>query len=987
MPKLRVRARAVDMLGRQQIAGIPTAIHELFKNAHDAYAKHVVVDFIREDSLLVLRDDGYGMSPSEFETRWLTLGTESKIGANDWPNGFESIPSGMERRPIMGEKGIGRLAIAAVGPQVLILTRSGKSKPESDLVACLIHWGLFELTGIDLEQIDIPIVTVADGKLPDRVTLKGLANQIRENLESLGSAVSAKAKATILADLALADFDVPNIEKNLGGPTLANGASGTHFYVRPTNSILVADIEATAEESGSPLEKMLLGFSNTMMLDRPPAVLAEFRDHREDGVVDELIAGSSFFTPEEFRSADHHVEGRFDEFGQFLGTVAVYDQPAVQHQISWPEAAGRATECGPFRISFAYVQGSARDSRLPPDEWALISAKLNRIGGLYVYRDGIRILPYGNSDYDFLNIERRRTKSAQDWFFSYRRFMGAVEITNRENANLVEKAGREGFRANLAYRQMTAILENFFSRLAIDFFRPTSIYGTEFNEAKVALNRDAALLARREESSRRRRQELSEKLARFFESLESGLFSTTANSILQDVEQRLRAAADVKDADRIANLIIGIETSAKAKLKQLLDSSAIAKPRGLGLPKTLQADWNSYVKNREKLETEVFSPLSEKIFAAISASSSQSVVDKRRRLVASLESKRQDANVDSGRLRREVQERIASLSKNVDEALRSTVAKLSTEIDLTFSDLGRTNMNTLGDREIRLLQVDLEKRIDVSAEETNGVLGGLRDQLSSLTSAISSKETLDEVTGALESQVDSYREQLDSFVELAQVGMALGIVQHEFSNSVRGIRNAIRKLKPWAAGTPDLNVLYTDLKTGFEHLESYLGLFTPMSRRLNRAAVDLSGEEIRNYLDEVFGDRLSRHKIRVTATDAFLRKIVHGYASTFLPVFVNLVDNAIYWMTTELKGSRHILLDADGRGFIVANTGPGIDKRISDRIFEFGETTKPGGRGMGLYLSKQALQKEGYALTLMRDGQEYPVAFRVDSKQVVQALS
>ena len=32
------------MLGRQQIAGIPTAISELFKNAHDAYATRVEAD-------------------------------------------------------------------------------------------------------------------------------------------------------------------------------------------------------------------------------------------------------------------------------------------------------------------------------------------------------------------------------------------------------------------------------------------------------------------------------------------------------------------------------------------------------------------------------------------------------------------------------------------------------------------------------------------------------------------------------------------------------------------------------------------------------------------------------------------------------------------------------------------------------------------------------------------------------------------------------
>ena len=40
----KARARTLDMLGRQQIAGIPTAISELFKNAHDAYADRVEVD-------------------------------------------------------------------------------------------------------------------------------------------------------------------------------------------------------------------------------------------------------------------------------------------------------------------------------------------------------------------------------------------------------------------------------------------------------------------------------------------------------------------------------------------------------------------------------------------------------------------------------------------------------------------------------------------------------------------------------------------------------------------------------------------------------------------------------------------------------------------------------------------------------------------------------------------------------------------------------
>lgn len=119
MAKFKARARALDMLGRQQIAGIPTAISELFKNAHDAYANNVIVDFFRSDKLFVLRDDGYGMTKTDFEEKWLTLGTESRLNRIPDEN-LPTVPEG-KARPIMGEKGIGRLAIASIGDHVLVL--------------------------------------------------------------------------------------------------------------------------------------------------------------------------------------------------------------------------------------------------------------------------------------------------------------------------------------------------------------------------------------------------------------------------------------------------------------------------------------------------------------------------------------------------------------------------------------------------------------------------------------------------------------------------------------------------------------------------------------------------------------------------------------------------------------------------------------------------------------------------------------------------
>ena len=72
---------------------------------------------------------------------------------------------------------------------------------------------------------------------------------------------------------------------------------------------------------------------------------------------------------------------------------------------------------------------------------------MNRIGGLYIYKDGIRVLPYGNPDYDFVDIELNRTKGAGYYYFSYRRMFGYIDIDAEANRNLNEKAGRERSKA------------------------------------------------------------------------------------------------------------------------------------------------------------------------------------------------------------------------------------------------------------------------------------------------------------------------------------------------------------------------------------------------------------------------------------------------------------------------------------------------------------------------------------------------------------
>ena len=200
MGKFQVRARAVDMLGRQQIAGIPTAVHELFKNAHDAYAERAEVDYFRSQRLFVMRDDGLGMTLEDIEEKWLTLGTENRLGANEAKTEFWTGPKKLSRRTIMGEKGIGRLAIAAIGPIALVITRAVRQDGLRPTVSVLVHWSLFEQRGIDVSSIPVPIrETAAD--LPSQTTLVEMIEEVHEKIVGLRDQIGQSEVEKLLREL------------------------------------------------------------------------------------------------------------------------------------------------------------------------------------------------------------------------------------------------------------------------------------------------------------------------------------------------------------------------------------------------------------------------------------------------------------------------------------------------------------------------------------------------------------------------------------------------------------------------------------------------------------------------------------------------------------------------------------------------------------------------------------------------------------------
>ncbi len=980
MAKIRVRARAVDMLGRQQIAGIPTAIHELFKNAHDAYATRVEVDYYRTDRTFVLRDDGYGMTRSEFEDRWLTLGTESKVGANR-----QLAPTYLDpntpRRVILGEKGIGRLAIATIRRQVLILTRAQRNANINDLVVSFVHWGLFEIPGVDLDSIVIPVETLPGGSLPNHSIVTKLTKQVVENVRSLESNISTADSAVIIKELEAFSIDPDLIDNDSTKLSLRGDGRGTHFYVMPTDPILESDIdEVSLDDVAGALQKMLLGFSNTMMPDNPtPVIETAFRDHKRDGRTIDLISKHEFFTPEEFRSADHHFEGIIDEFGEARGTLSIYGTEPDSFTFEFPEAYGKKTLCGPFSVRFVYVQGLKGDSLLAPEEFTRTSAKLNKIGGLYIYRDGIRILPYGNSDYDFLNIERRRTKSAQDWFFSFRRIFGAIELTSEFNSELREKAGREGFIANAAYRQLRHIMENLFMQLAKTFFRKDADRAGEFNRIKEDLQHQAVILQRREKRVAVRKARFQEFLETFFENVHSGEPESMVQELRNALSKRLNAIESLKNGDETQKELLALESFAARRVGQLRDRYSVIKARGFSPSKKVRASWYSYQDEVVKLEDTLFQPLTEWVDDSITKIAEKEAValDRRRRAEKAL-SDMQDRTLRTTRSAgstalREAKELVEVVRRDTYTRL-SDVRKAIQENVAAFPTL---NLDTHTDDDIKEAQRKCQLRILSTAELEFDRLESVINHLHAMTESLTTGDSLSDEETALEAEYVGAKEQLELFTELAQVGTALGIIQHEFGTTIRSVRKNIQRLAEWAPMDSELAIIYTDIRASFEHLDGYLGLFTPLNRRLQRNIVPIIGEEIRRYLQHVFTDRLLRHNITLSATPQFDQKRILAYPSTYYPTFINLVDNAIYWIVTRSSGERSILLDADDHGFTVANSGPGIPIAIKDWIFGFANTEKDGGRGMGLYISKQTLTKDGADIILENPGKNNDPTFRI----------
>ena len=995
MAKIRTRARAVDMLGRQQIATVQNAIAELFKNAYDAYAKRVQVDYLRgngvdENGTILVRDNGIGMTKDDFENKWLVLGTESKVNATREP-GY--IPEGMSPRKITGEKGIGRLAIALLGRQVVVFTRAEREDGLHDLVVCWIHWGLFEIPGVNLDDIEIPVKTFKGGELPELNAILALRDSFTSGIKSSTAYKMAPERCDkLIREIESLNPDLKALDAFLEkssdgqGLSLSGEGRGTTFLIGSVNRVIPAELDAENREQDYSFRRLLLGFVDPVFSKVITDFKVSFKVWNPGSFVGtEYLSDEVFFTQHELDDlTDHYFVGEVDEYGQFHGHCRIFDVEYPDLKIIWRNVKGRKTECGPFKVVFAALQGSKSESmiaRRSQDDFNAINAKLAHIGGMYVFRDGIKILPYGNNDFDWLEIEKRRNLGAGHYYFSYRRMFGAVLLSNQYNGALVEKAGREGLQKNVPYQQLRAIMMNLLDQVAGEYFRKYGRNTAVFEKQKEEYRKESEALERKLKQSRQKTDRLVMELTAFFENLDGDKVKDAADQVLRSLDDKMQRAASISNPDEAAIRLMAVEQEANDELVQLRSKYIIKRPPGVGLPKRLQQDWQTYQEEFARMEESVFVPCANAIVARIGEVAKQAkiYIDQRKRLERQLarladERKKQlRASInDATKTANTAQAAVLDITKRANAALEGVILDIQAEMN-------RTPIQELSDAEVEALRVKWESRLNQIEEEHQKGVDAAKEMLSSLANTLNETggEDAAAAASAMEKRVLDLEAQADQNFEMVQLGIAVSIINHEFMAAVSQIRTGLRDLHEISLRARAVRPVYDRIRDNFEHLDGHLKLLAPLQRRIQRKRILISGHDLKKYVTDVFSGRFVRHEVDLISSEVFERMEVECYPSTLYPVMINLVDNAFFWLSS-MQGDRKIFLGFDEGAIVVANNGPKIERRDAERIFEPGFSRKPGGRGLGLYISAKALEQEKMALGLTDPPEGYNAAFRIE---------
>lgn len=409
---LRPRARLLRTLGDELISSETVAIIELVKNAYDADATRVLVRFnepleLRKGSIEVI-DNGHGMSLETIRTTWMEPATLSKK---------RELLSEQKKRRVLGEKGIGRFATSRLADFLEVVTRRTNSEDE---IRVLFDWSQFDDSKKYLDQIEILWEEVK----PTEICPKGAIQSLWRENESPKS--GELTHGTILRMEGLrTNWNKKQFEEDL----------------RTNLARLVSPFNPTEDEFRIYLE------------------LPEPFDHLS-GIVE---------PPETLEDPHYLIRGNVDENGQYELSLKLRGQSELKELKGvFPLESGRTPRCGPFFVELRVwdLDPESLKELIQTSGSTLkdVRRDLNSAAGINIYRDGFRVLPYGEPRNDWLRLDIRRFGNPT-LRLSNNQIVGYVLISNDKNSLLRDQSNREGLIEGPALEDFRELIKAVLSEL------------------------------------------------------------------------------------------------------------------------------------------------------------------------------------------------------------------------------------------------------------------------------------------------------------------------------------------------------------------------------------------------------------------------------------------------------------------------------------------------------------------------------------------
>jgi len=412
--QIRPYARLLTMLGEQLIKNERIALIELIKNSYDADADWVKVTFqgfgenyqTEQHSKIIIEDNGDGMSQHIIENHWLNPATPDKKKRK------KTKDTTKKGRIIQGEKGIGRFAIFKLGRKIEIISKTKEDSQEHYISYDFSQYDDDFLTedGIEKELYIDDLKVTLTNQNPERITSSDVTfGSRKKKRHNHGTIIE-------ISDLK-GSWNEKKVESVYRDLTKLESIFTSKEHVDFEFIIYHNDEHKNYQEDY--LEKL-----NLLLNERSVIKI-------ENGIFDAEKL--------EYRFAMNGVENTISISDPSITGLKVYRD---RFGNAGSELNNRYIECGSFNFGFYVFDFSAQaPAKFQLDKEDKLIIRDHRI---YLYRDNIRVYPYGEPDDDWLRIDVYRGTISAGHFLSNDQVVGFVNISQKNNPRLKDKTNREG---------------------------------------------------------------------------------------------------------------------------------------------------------------------------------------------------------------------------------------------------------------------------------------------------------------------------------------------------------------------------------------------------------------------------------------------------------------------------------------------------------------------------------------------------------------